>query len=329
MTAELYREIVAVIDERVREIKVTREDFDRLEAAMARLAEAQARSEERLTRLEEAVEKLAQAQARTDQTVAKLAQAQARAEERLTRLEEAVAKSEERLTRLEEAVEKLAQAQARTDQTVERLVQAQARTEERVTRLEEAVERLVQAQARTEERVTRLEEAIERLAQAQARTEERLTRLEEAVEKLVQAQARFERTFETRLGALGARWGLDTEASFRQGMRAILEDVGFRVERYLVYDKEGKVFDHPDQVELDVVVRDGKLMLIEIKSSASRGDVAIFNRKVRFYEEREGTKAARRMLISPFVEEGARKLALALDTEIYTRADDLARSQGV
>jgi hypothetical protein len=229
MTAELYKEILAVIDERVREITVTREDFDRLGAAMARLAEAQAR---------------------TDQSV-----------------------------------EKLAEAQARTDQTVERL------------------------------------------AQAQVRTEERLTRLEEAVEKLVQAQARFERTFETRLGALGARWGLDTEAGFRQGMRAILEDVGFRVERYLVYDKEGKVFDHPDEVELDVVVRDGKLMLIEIKSSASRADVAIFNRKVRFYEEREGTKAARRMLISPFVEEGARKLALALDTEIYTRADDLAKSQ--
>jgi hypothetical protein len=313
MTAELYREILAVIDERVREIKVTREDFDRLEAAMARLAEAQActdqtverlakaqaRTEERVTRLEEAVERLAEAQARTDQTVEKLAQAQARTEERVTRLEAAV----------------------------ERLAEAQARTEERLTRLEEAVERLAQAQARTEERLTRLEEAVERLAQAQARTEERLTRLEEAVEKLVQAQARFERTFETKLGALGARWGLDTEASFRQGMRAILKDVGFRVERYLVYDKEGKVFDHPDQVELDVVVRDGKLMLIEIKSSTSRADVAIFNRKVRFYEEREGTKAARRMLISPFVEEGARKLALAMETEIYTRADDLAESQ--
>jgi hypothetical protein len=279
MTAELSGGIMAIIDERVGEIKVAQEDFDRLEAALVRLV---------------------QAQTRTDQTVEKLAQAQARTEERLTRLGEAV----------------------------EKLAQAQARTEERLTRLGEAVEKLAQAQARTEERLTRLEEAVERLAQAQARTEERLTRLEEAVEKLVQAQARFERTFESRLGALGARWGLDTEESFRQGMRAILEDVGFKVERYLVYDKEGKVFDRPDQVELDVVVRNGKLTLIEIKSSASRADVTIFNRKVRFYEEREGIKAVRRMLISPFVEEGARKLALALETEIYTRADDLARSGG-
>ena len=192
-------------------------------------------------------------------------------------------------------------------------------TREDFSTLRKAVERLAEAQARTEERVGRLEQAVERLAEAQARTEE-------AVRKLADAQAKFERTFESRLGALGARWGLETEESFRQGMRAILEDVGFKVERYLVYDHAGKVFGHPDQVELDVVVRDGKLMLIEIKSAAGRADVTIFNRKVEFYEEREGRKAERRILISPFVEEGARKLAMAMNIEIYTGADDLAGS---
>jgi len=235
LTPELYRTVAAIVEERVKDIKVTREDFSTLRKA------------------------------------------------------------------------------------VERLAEAQARTEERVGRLEQAVERLAEAQARTEERVDRLEQAVERLAEAQARTEE-------AVRKLADAQAKFERTFESRLGALGARWGLETEESFRQGMRAILEDVGFKVERYLVYDHAGKVFGHPDQVELDVVVRDGKLMLIEIKSAAGRADVTIFNRKVEFYEEREGRKAERRILISPFVEEGARKLAMAMNIEIYTGADDLAGS---
>ena len=86
------------------------------------------------------------------------------------------------------------------------------------------------------------------------------------------------------------------------------------------------MFGRPDQVELDVIVRDGKLMLVEIKSSTGRADVAAFHRKVRFYEEREGRQADRRIMVSPFVEEGAWKLALALDTEIYTGADDLARS---
>ena len=187
----------------------------------------------------------------------------------------------------------------------------------RVTRedfheLKEVVRELAQAQQE-------LAQAQQELAQAQVRTEQRL-------DELVRVQTSFARSFESKIGALGARWGRDTEASFREGIRTILEDVGFKVERYLAYDEEGKVFDRPDQVELDVIVRDGKLILVEIKSSTGRADVATFHRKVRFYEEREGKKTDRRIMVSPFVEEGAQKLALALDTEIYTRPDDLASS---
>jgi predicted nuclease with TOPRIM domain len=128
ITAELYRAIVTIVDDRVKEIRVTREDFDRLTQTVAQLAQAQARTEQRL-------EELAQAQART----------------------------EERLDRLEAAVERLAEAQARTEErvdrleaAVERLAEAQARTEERVDRLEAAVERLAEAQARTEQALQQL-----------------------------------------------------------------------------------------------------------------------------------------------------------------------------
>ena len=130
--------------------------------SISKMAEFQARAEERLLRLEEAVERL-------EAVVQRLAEAQARTDERLARLEEAV-------ERLEAAVQ--------------RLTEAQARTEERLTRLEEAVARLVEAQARTDERLTRLEEAVERLAEAQAKAEERLTRLEAVVQRLAEAQAR-------------------------------------------------------------------------------------------------------------------------------------------
>jgi len=140
--------------------------------SLARLAEAQARTEERVTRLEEAVQRLAEAQARTEERVTRL-------EEAVARLAEAQARTEERVTRLEEAV-------ARLETAVEKLAEAQARTEERVTRLEEAVAKLAEAQARTEERVTRLEEAVTRLADAQARTEERVTRVEVSLRELAQ-----------------------------------------------------------------------------------------------------------------------------------------------
>ena len=75
ITPELYEFIVKVVEEKVREIRVTREEFDKLRAAVEentraiaqlreavdRLAEAQAKSEERLTRLEKAVDRLVSA----------------------------------------------------------------------------------------------------------------------------------------------------------------------------------------------------------------------------------------------------------------------------
>jgi chemotaxis protein histidine kinase CheA len=162
----------------------TEERLTRVEEALARLAEAQARTEERVARLEEAQARTEERLARVEEALARLAEAQARTEERVARLEEAQARTEERLARVEEALARLAEAQARTEERVARLEEAQARTEERLARVEEALARLAEAQARTEERVARLEEA-------QARTEERLTRVEEGQRRLEEALARL------------------------------------------------------------------------------------------------------------------------------------------
>jgi len=69
MTAEMYQAVAALVDDRMKGILVTRQDFDRL-------AEAQARTEERLSQL-------AEAQARTEERLNQLAEAQARTEERM------------------------------------------------------------------------------------------------------------------------------------------------------------------------------------------------------------------------------------------------------
>ena len=86
VTAELYKTIVTIVDERVKEIKVTRENFNELRDAVEKLTEAQAKTEERLGRLEDAVEKLTEAQARTEERVKELAAAQAKTEEKLSTL---------------------------------------------------------------------------------------------------------------------------------------------------------------------------------------------------------------------------------------------------
>ncbi|MFQ6058561.1 MAG: hypothetical protein ACE5MB_06770 [Anaerolineae bacterium] len=100
LTAEMYRAVVAIVDERVKEIRVTREDFNALRDAVLELAQAQARTEARL-------EELAQAQARTEAHLEELAQAQT----------------------------ELAEAQARTEAQMKELAQAQTRTEEALHQL--------------------------------------------------------------------------------------------------------------------------------------------------------------------------------------------------
>jgi len=111
---------------------------------------------------------------------------------------------------------------------------------------------------------------------------------------------------------------MQAEEAFRQGMKTILEEVGFRAERYLAYDAAGEVFGRPDQVELDVVIRDDKAIVIEIKSSLDRGQVHLFARKVAFYMRQTGRQVARRVIVTPFLERGARDLADDLGVEICT-----------
>lgn len=94
------------------------ERIDRLEAAIVRLAEAQAHTEERLSRLESAVERLAEAQRRTEERLGALAEAQTRTDERVGRLEAALEKLAEAQRRTEEAVRQLAQAVGRLSDTV-------------------------------------------------------------------------------------------------------------------------------------------------------------------------------------------------------------------
>jgi hypothetical protein len=133
---------------------------------------------------------------------------------------------------------------------------------------------------------------------------------------------RVHRRIDQTIGALGARWGMMSENAFRNALRGILEEnFGVKVERVRYKDGSGEVFGRPDQVELDVVIYDGQMLVCEIKSYASRADVYAFERKVRSYEKRVGRKADRAILISPMIEDA--ELARTLGIEVYTSADDV------
>ncbi len=61
------------------------------------------------------------------------------------------------------------------------------------------------------------------------------------------------RKHERGIGALGSRWGLQSEKAFREALAGILEQsFGVQVVNVNDYDDEGTVFGRPDQVELDL-----------------------------------------------------------------------------
>ncbi len=136
LTAEMYQAIVAIVDERMKELSVIYQDSDCPAEAQAGAEEAfrgyREESEERWARIEAALARLTEAQAHTEAQVRALAEAQARTEAALNRLAEAQARAEEEFRRYREESEA---RWARIEANLDRLAEAQARTEIQVQKL--------------------------------------------------------------------------------------------------------------------------------------------------------------------------------------------------
>jgi len=129
---------------------------------------------------------------------------------------------------------------------------------------------------------------------------------------------------ERKIGALGARWGMKSEASFRNALAGILEEhFGVQVLNVNEYDEAGEVFGRPDQVEIDVIIKNGLLILAELKSSIDKAGIYIFERKARFYERRHGRKADRLIVISPMIDKKAQQVADRLGIRTYSDSSEV------
>ncbi|VFM96880.1 MAG: hypothetical protein BECKG1743D_GA0114223_100878 [Candidatus Kentron sp. G] len=150
--------------------------------------------------------------------------------------------------------------------------------------------------------------------------EESNRRFDEMLEKIMTQATKHERS----IGALGSRWGLQSERAFRDALAAILEgSFGVQVINVNEFDDKGEVFGRPDQVEIDVIIKNGLMILCELKSSVSKPDMHLFERKARFYEKRRGRKADRLMVISPMIDDRAREMGEKLGIEMYSDSVDV------
>jgi len=151
---------------------------------------------------------------------------------------------------------------------------------------------------------------------------QRLDRIEAQNAATLAEIQKANRRYESTIGAIGSRWGLYSEASFRNGLKAILaESFGVEVLNLNEYDQDGVVFGRPDQVEIDVIIKNGVTILCEIKSSMSKSDMYTFDRKATFYENRHQRPVTRKIVMSPMVDDRAKPVAETLGIEVYSYAD--------
>ena len=151
----------------------------------------------------------------------------------------------------------------------------------------------------------------------QAKSQEEFQRVHEEI----MAQAK---KFDRSIGAVGSRWGVQSEAAFRNALAGILkENFDVQVLNVSEYDDEGVVFGRPDQVELDVIIKNGLLLICELKSSIDKAGMYSFERKARFYEQRHARKAQRLIVISPMIDTRAQKVAKQLGIETYSDSLDV------
>jgi hypothetical protein len=236
----------------------------------------------------------------------------AETESRFDKVLDEIRQSREELRRYMEESER------RWQESERRWKENERRWKENERRWEESERRWEQNQQQIRELIKELQRQGEELQ----RQGKEIQRQGEELQRQVKEIQRVDRRIDQTIGALGARWGMTSEETFRNALRGILEEnFGVKVERVQYKDESGEVFGRPDQVELDVVIYDDQMLVCEIKSSASRADVYTFERKVRSYEKRVGRKANRAILISPMIEDA--ELARTLGIEVYTRAEDV------
>ena len=121
------------------------------------------------------------------------------------------------------------------------------------------------------------------------------------------------------LGAIGARWGMMAEESFRAAVRSLFADQpGVVVEHWRHRDEAGTVFGYAADVDMDVVVRNGRLVVVEIKSSISVGDVLVFQRRIDVYKRVTGRTPDRAVMIGPWIDHRAREAGTKLGSELVS-----------
>ncbi|MGB9759475.1 MAG: PD-(D/E)XK nuclease family protein [Thermoproteota archaeon] len=203
---------------------------------------------------------------------------------------------------------------------VKALREGQNKLWENQNKLWEEVKALREGQNKLWENQNKLWEEVRSLREGQNELWKNQTKLWEEVRSLREDMNKGFGLIERHISALGARWGLMSEEAFREGLKGLLgKELGLKVERWLQHDDEGVVYGYPSDVEIDMSIKDGKTILIEVSSHVKASDVAIFKRKIDFYTSKTGEKVDRFMIVTPYIDEDAIRASKEFGFEVYTK----------
>ena len=189
----------------------------------------------------------------------------------------------------------------------------------------EVLDRLAEHDRKFDEILARQEEHDRRFDEILARLEEHDRKFDEIVTTLREHSMRFEENskmfdaLDLKIQALGSRWGIFSEQAFREGMKNIVKQYfGGEVERWITDDEEGIVFGRPSKVEVDLIIKDGEHILVEIKSNIHRSSVSQLWREGLLYKKKKGI-TPKLAIISPFIEVDAKEEAEFYAIALFTR----------
>ena len=80
----------------------------------------------------------------------------------------------------------------------------------------------------------------------------------------------------------------------------------------------------PRDAEIDILVKNGKRIAIEVKSSLGIGDIEIFEKTVFFYEKNEAVKVDRKIMVGIYLHREVAEYANKLGIKIVSQVEDVA-----
>ena len=193
------------------------------------------------------------------------------------------------------------------------------RLEEHDRKFNEVLSELREHRKLLEEHDRKFNEVLSELREHRKLLEEHDRKFNEIVEEIKLLRENFEnlyRRVEVTIGSMGRRWGRDLERIVLEIFKEALERRGIKigkVESFRYVDVTGEVSGRKGTLtEVDVVVKDDKLYLIEVKSHAEVDHVERLHEK-REVVEKVLNKTVEKMFI----------VAVNIDEDAYERAKEM------